>query len=41
MQVAIFYSQLKLGVTDCAQWAEAMLARVQVQPGFIRAHSFS
>ena len=40
MQVAIFYSQLKLGVTDYAQWAEAMLARVQAQPGFIRAHSF-
>ena len=40
MQVAIFYSQLKLGVTDYAHWAEAMLARVQVQPGFIRAHSF-
>jgi heme-degrading monooxygenase HmoA len=40
MQVAIFYSQLKLEVADYSHWADAMLERVQVQPGFIRAHSF-
>lgn len=40
MQVAIFYSQLKLGVADYSHWAEAMLERVQDQHGFIRAHSF-
>lgn len=40
MQVAIFYSQLKLEVSDYSRWAEAMVERVQIQPGFIRAHSF-
>ena len=40
MQVAIFYSQLKLEVADYSRWAEAMIERVQAQPGFIRAHSF-
>jgi len=38
--VVIFYSQLNQAAEEYAEWAQAMEALVESQPGFVRAHSF-
>lgn len=40
MQVAIFYSRLRLDVQAYPRWAEQMTALVAEQPGFCHSHSF-